>query len=46
MELILVDYNSDPTLPPLWEVDTMRFPPLEGLPLVRVITVPYALHKV
>lgn len=46
VELILVDYNSDPELPPLWEVNTMRWPPQrEDMPLVRVITVPNHVHK-
>jgi hypothetical protein len=42
-----VDYNSNPHLPPLWNSSTVRMPEQTAvLPLVRVLTVTRAIHKV
>jgi hypothetical protein len=47
VELVVVDYNSSPYLPPLWNTSSIKVPSAaEGLPLVRVITVTKAMHKV
>jgi hypothetical protein len=47
VELLVVDYNSNAHLPPLWNTSSVKVPSAaEGLPLVRVITVTKAMHKV
>jgi hypothetical protein len=46
VELIIVDYNSNPALPPLWEAPSLVLPDLKDLPLVRFITVTHSMHKV
>lgn len=43
---MLVDYNSDPSLPPLQEATGLVLPPRASLPLLRIITVSHSLHKV
>jgi hypothetical protein len=46
LELIIVDYNSNPALPPLWEAPTLVLPNATDLPLLRFITITHAMHKV
>lgn len=46
VEVIFVDYNSDPSLPPLQEATGLVLPPRASLPLLRIITISNSLHKV
>ncbi len=47
VEVILVDYNSNPNLPPLWNTSSVKMPSQTAtLPLIRVVVVPRIIHKV
>jgi len=45
VEVILVDYNSNPSQPHILDVPSITWPPNDGM-LIRVISVPNNLHKI
>jgi hypothetical protein len=46
LEVILVDFGTDVTLPPIQKLPSIRMPDLAHMPLMRIIRVPPSVAQV